>query len=169
MPAYCYSNHYHLKSYTIATCILCCQNCVLVYIAIFFNLASFKFEDLEPWPLNVTSPQRHKPSLRWLIESLVACDFKLREGLAWLGHYRWGTFPPLPSVECTCCTLRWVTGSSQWRSFLQLVTLLSQTLALHFAVLLLICISCPSKATSNQTNWRHLSMQHINFMQNDFA
>jgi len=74
---------------------------------IIINLASFRFDNSGPWPLNVTSPLRCKRSLRWLIESPVVCDFKLREGLAWPGCYCWGTFPPLPSLECTCCTLRW--------------------------------------------------------------
>ena len=43
----------------------------------------------------------------WLIESPVACDFKLRECLAWPGRYHQHTFPSLPSLECTWCTLRW--------------------------------------------------------------
>ena len=72
----------------------------------FTSLVCFKFGDSGLRPLNVTSPLQCKRSLQWLIESLVVCNFKLREGLAWPGRYRWGTFPPLPSLEGTRCTLR---------------------------------------------------------------
>jgi len=72
---------------------------------------------------------------------------------------------------------RWDTGSSLRRLFLQLFFLLLW----HTLYFTLQCtISCPSKATmsvrdqktlphSNQTNWCHLSMQHINFTQIHFA
>ena len=47
--------------------------------AIFLTLASFKCGVLRPWPPNVTSPLRCKPSL--MVDRVpVVCDFKLREG-----------------------------------------------------------------------------------------
>ena len=45
----------------------------------------------------------------------VACNFKL----PWQGCFRWHTFPSLSSLECICCTSRWVQAHRvYWRILL---------------------------------------------------
>ena len=74
--------------------------------AIFFNLASFKFGDSRPWPPNLASPLWCKPSL--VVQWSSPCSLQSQtERRPWLGCFRRHTFPSLPSLECTCCNLRW--------------------------------------------------------------